>query len=206
MSAGRRCNHPRLWYSRLDFAPPPPPASRTRIALVLLAFAFFLGGMLLEFSVGSHFIFFYAAGYKKVAWWTFLGLLPLTAGCMLSERMRNQIRLRYPTWWVRRLFMYPLMAAFVSATAVTAPLGWIAAHAWAMGTDTEPIPGRLVSVGKFRASLKGCDQRAELAVGKYMGAICLEGVAAIPMMANPSVTVHTRQSPLGLFVLQVMAQ
>lgn len=190
----------------MEFALSAPPASGTRIAIVLLAFAFFLGGMLLEFSVGSHFIFFYAAGYKEVAWWIFLGLLPLIAGCMLSERVRSHIRLRYPTWWVRRLVMYPLMAAVVSATAVTAPLGWIAAHAWAMGADTEPLPGRLASVGNYRASSKGCAQRAELAVGKYTGSICLEGVAAIPMKANPSVAVHARQSPLGLFVVHVTAQ
>ncbi len=144
--------------------------------------------MLLELSVGSHFIFFRAAGYKKVAWWIFLGLLPLIAGRMLSERTRSHMRLRYPTWWVRRLLLYPLTAAVVSAATVTAPLGWIAAHAWAMGTDTEPLPGRLVSVGK------------------YMGSICLEGVAAIPMKANPSVAVHARQSPLGLLVLDVTAQ
>lgn len=125
---------------------------------------------------------------------------------MLSERVRNQIRLRYPTWWVRRLFMYPLMAAVASATAVTDPLGWIAAHAWAVGADTEPLPGRLASVGDYRASSKGCAQRGELAVGKYMGSICLEGVAAIPMKVNPSVAVHARQSPLGLLVLHVTAQ
>jgi hypothetical protein len=75
-----------------------------------------------------------------------------------------------------------------------------------VGADTEPLPGRLVSVGNYRASLKGCDQRAELAVGKYMGTICLEGVAAIPMKANPSVAVQARQSPLGLLVLHVTAQ
>ena len=183
-----------------------PHASRTRIAVVLGAFSFFLGGVLLETTLGSRFIFFYGESYTAVGWWVFLLLLPVVGAALSNNRMRIHLRLRYPTWWVRWLLMYPVTVALATATLVIAPLGWIAALTWAAGVDTQPTIGRLVSVEQYRASVKGCDQRGKVALQEYVASICLEGISALPAKGNLPVLVVGRQSSLGLLILGITPQ
>lgn len=122
------------------------------------------------------------------------------------KRMKEELKRSYPTWGVRWIFMYPLVVVVASGLVVIAPLGWIAGHAWASGVDTKPIPGRLVSVEDYRGYGKGCDQKGKLAVREFIGSICLEKIATLPMKPNPSVIVSARQSALGLLVLGIEAQ
>ena len=179
---------------------PSPQASRTKVAIVLLAFALVLGGALLKITVGSRFVFFYSERYTSIGWWAFALLFPVIAVAMFNEQVKVHMRLRYPTWWVRWLMMYPLSVALAAAAVVIAPLGWIAALTLATGSSAEPTVGRLISVGDYRPSSKGCDQRGELAMHGKTASICLEGLAVLPMRGNVPVVVSGKQSNFGLLI------
>lgn len=185
---------------------PSPQASRTKVAIILLAFALVLGGALLKITVGSRFVFFYAERYTSIGWWAFAMLFLVIAVAMFNERVKAHLRLRYPTWWVRWLLIYPLSVAIMAAAAVMAPLGWIAALTLATGSSAEPTVGQLISVGDYRLSSKGCDQRGELAVREQTTSICLEGLTVLPVKGNVSVVVSGKQSNFGLLIESLKQQ
>lgn len=185
-----------------------PGVSNTRIAVALAAFAFLIGGALLYATLGSRFIFYYAKPYANLGWWVFIALLPAFGAAFLRKRARTELRLRYPTWWVRWMLMFPLSVAVASGAVVIAPLGWLAALTFATGAPIGPIPGRLSSVSKFSTSGKGwgCDQRGELIVASRGASICLEGLTNLPAKGDVPVLITARHSSLGLLISSISPQ
>lgn len=182
----------------------PKEASPAITALVLVAFGFVIGGIVLEVTTGSRFVFYFERQYTAVGWCAFALLLPVF-GIPTHRYMKHAGRHRYPTWAVRWLFMYPLTTAFGSAAVVIAPLGWIATYVSAAGATVEPNRGQLVSVDDYRSSRRGCDQRAKLAVRDHLASVCLEGIAALPMKRGP-VIVQGKAARLGFLVERIAAE
>jgi hypothetical protein len=182
----------------------PQKSSTVTTVLQVAAFAFFLGGIVLELTIGSRFIFYFAGQYSDIGLWAFLLLLP-AFGIQVFRHLQQAGRRTYPTWAVRWLIMFPLATTVGAAVLVIAPLGWIATFVWATGTTVEPSRGQLVSVDDFRSSGRGCNQRGRLEVQQHQAAVCLEGIAALPMKSG-SVIIRGKSSRLGLLVERVVAE
>ncbi|MCX2865484.1 hypothetical protein OOZ63_27035 [Paucibacter sp. PLA-PC-4] len=182
---------------------PKPPVSKAAAALLLFALAFVLAGFVLELGIGSNFVFLFSAEYQAAGKWAFALLLPIIGVGFRNRHMARQLRQNYPTWWVRRLLVYPLSVALVAGMVVLAPLGWIAAFAWATGSPTGPTTGRLVSVDEYRTSSKGCGQRGQLSVRGHTAQVCLEGLAVLPMKAGTPIMVEGELSSMGLLVTEL---
>ena len=181
---------------------PPLP----RAVSVPLAVAGMLGiaGGMLGMALGDAFIWSSGAGYGTVAPLIFLAALPLVALALYcAERAGHGLRSRYPTWFVRWLFVYPCMVLIFSGMLVASPMGWSAALGWGLGTFSR-TEVRLVSLGRLSPGAKGCDQSAEVEFKGASSRICLEGRVrgALPVPGE-MVAVSGRISRLGLYVEQV---
>ena len=98
-----------------------PMTSPLTRAAVLTAFVFVSLGAFLDLVQGGRFVFFYGAQYTQAALVAFLFLLPACAGLLLTQpRFTSHMQWRYPTRWVRWLFINPLITA---GAIVVAPRG-----------------------------------------------------------------------------------
>lgn len=171
---------------------------------VFTACMFLCGGLILELSLGSHFVFYYANRYYAVAPGIFLLVLFFGVVRLKSNvSARAFFRRRYPTTWFRFIFLYPLSIALGAAVTISAPLGWAAAYTWAAGTQMDASIGRILSAGEFRPSSRGCDQRGKLQLQNQVTAICLEGIAPIPLNGGSLATIAAKQSHFGVLVVSV---
>lgn len=178
-----------------------PQPNRWLRIIVLAAMVFVLLGSFMQLVVGSRFLFFFAPQYNHAGWWTFLCLLPVFAILTLTnERFTGHIRARYPTRWVRRLFMYPLAIALFAGMVVVAPLGWLAAASWAFGNESNLVPARVVSVEEYRPR-RGCNQRATLSILSTEATVCLaDHYSGLPLKAYQEVAVNGRVISFGFFI------
>jgi hypothetical protein len=169
-------------------------------ALVLIVVV----GFVLELTIGTRFIFAYAAEYRRMQPWLY-GLLVPAFGVLWWKLIRSQriLLADYPTWWVRWLIMYPLIVAITSAVIVISPLGWAAL----LGLSVESQPGRreasVVAIDN-RPGARGCDLRATLRFAGSDVRMCLEDRIDGPMPgAGQAVVVHGRTSAFGTVVDRV---
>ena len=178
--------------------------SNVKTVAAFTACMFLCGGLILELSLGRHFVFYYADRYYAVAPGIFL--LLLFFGVVRLKRnvsARAFFRRRYPTTWFRFILLYPLSLALGAAVTLSAPLGWVAAYTWAAGTQMDAGIGQILSVGEFRPASRGCDQRGELQLQNQVAAVCLEGVAPIPLNSGSQATIAGKQSHFGVLVVSV---
>ncbi len=182
----------------------PHPKSPTAIAFFLAAFAALFGGLGLAVVIGDHFIFDDPEQYRRIGSWGFVALVPIVWAALTTQRMKQELRNRYPTWWVRQLIALPASVAIGAGLLVLAPLGWIAAFTVEYGKPTGPLDARISHVDVYRPSGKGCDQRGELLLRGQISRICFDGLAELPMNPNQPVVVTGRQSSFGI-VLEAIA-
>ncbi|WP_428001186.1 hypothetical protein [Acidovorax sp.] len=181
----------------------PPLPRAVSVSLAVAGMLGIAGGML-GMALGDAFIWSSGAGYGTVAPWIFLAVLPLVVLALYcAERAGHGLRNRYPTWFVRWLFVYPCMVLIFAGMLVASPMGWSAALGWGLGTFSR-TEVRLVSLGRLSPGAKGCDQSAEVEFKGTSSRICLEGRVrgALPGPGE-MVAVSGRISRLGLYVEQV---
>ncbi|MBB6562253.1 hypothetical protein HNP48_004962 [Acidovorax soli] len=173
---------------------------------VPLAIAGVLGAAsgILAMVLGEAFIWFSAAGYGTVAPWLFLAALPLVAVMLYrAEQAGHSLRNRYPTWFVRWLFVYPVTVLLFAGMLVASPMGWSAALGWGLGTSSR-TEVRLVSLGTLSPGTKGCDQSAYVEFKGTTSRICLEGrLQGKPPNPGETVAVSGRISRWGLYVQRI---
>lgn len=181
-----------------------PKAWRIPFLVVLLLV---LGSPILEMTLGQRFLWSGGAAYGAALPVLLLVLLAVFAVVLYRhERATHQLRASYPTWFVRWLFMYPLMVVFCTAMVALAPWGWAAALGWATGTPSS-VDVRVHSIGALSPGSGGCDQSARLEFKGAHARICLEGrlVGRMPYPGD-MVAVSGRVSRLGLYVEQIHGQ
>jgi hypothetical protein len=170
------------------------------VALVLLG-----AGALLEMTVGTGFIFSRSNAYRAAMPWLF-GFLSLVfaAGLLMLERANRSLLMRYPTWFVRWLIVFPLVVALTAVMAAIAPLGWAALLGQTFGSPSERLEVHVISVDSPSRNSSGCDHHATLEFEGNSARICMEGRLSGPApQAGEKVAVAGRISRLGLFVDQI---
>ncbi len=189
----------------VDDAPPKgwvlPKVWRIPFLVVLLLV---LGSPILEMTLGQGFLWSGGAAYGAALPVLLLVLLAVFAVVLYRhERSAHLLRASYPTWFVRWLFMYPLMVVFCTAMVAFAPWGWAAALGWATGTPSR-VDVRVSSIGALSPGSGGCDQSARLEFQGAHASICLEGRLAGKMpYPGEMMAVSGRVSRLGLYVERV---
>lgn len=181
-----------------------PKAWRIPFLVVLLLV---LGSPILEMTLGQGFLWSGGAAYGAALPVLLLVLLAVFAVVLYRyERVTHQLRTSYPTWFVRWLFMYPLLVVFCTAMVAFVPWGWAAALGWATGTPSR-VDVRISSIGALSPGSGGCDQSARLEFKGAHARICLEGrlVGRMPYPGD-MVVVSGRVSRLGLYVERIHGQ
>jgi hypothetical protein len=176
-------------------------------AAVLATFFFVSLGALLDLVQGHRFVFVYGEQYTQAALVAFLFLLPACAGLLLTQRgFTVYMQGRYPTPWVRWLFINPLIIVIAAGAIVTAPRGWLAASTWAFGAPQAPLVAKIISVEQFRAR-KGCDQHATLSLLSVQATICLaDHYVGAPLRTDQEVFVAGKASFTGFFIGNLVAK
>ncbi|WP_291506071.1 hypothetical protein [Acidovorax sp.] len=178
-----------------------PMTSPLTRAAVLTAFIFVSLGAFLDLVQGGRFVLFYSAQYTQAALVAFLFLLPACAGLLLTQpRFTTHMQWRYPTLWVRWLFIYPLITVIAAGAIVVAPRGWLATGTWAFGIPQAPLVAKVISVEQFRTR-KGCDQHATLSLLSVQATICLaDHYVGTPLSTDQEVFVSGKTSFAGFFI------
>ena len=180
-----------------------------RIPTIILLL-FIVTGAVLELTVGSGFIFAGADTYRSAAPWFFAALLPVFAVLLYwQERFSGNLRSSFPTSWLRRLIIFPLMVAVCSGIVLIAPLGWASLLGLAVGARADDLEGIVLSAGDVSKSSRAsrCKQRAKIAVRGASAAICVEGrtAAPLPIKEGPAL-LSGHVSRFGVHVESIRAQ
>jgi hypothetical protein len=150
--------------------------------------------------MGDHFIFDDPKLYRRIGYCGFVALLPIVWAALTTQRMRQVLLNRYPTWWVRQLLVLPTFVAIGAGFLVLAPLGWIAAFTVEYGTPTGPLDARIAHVEDHRPAAKSCVQRGEVLLRGQISRVCFDGLAQLPIKPNQPVVVTGRQSSFGVWL------
>lgn len=181
----------------------PRPKKTLTVTAILALGVVLTAGAVLQASLGSRFIFFFAEQYERGAWFLFILLLPTVAIGMISERALSEARRRFPTWWIRWLIVLPVGVAMFAGGLVVGPIGWLSAFTWAFGTEVSAVPAQVVSVESHLPGSKYCDQHGAVALRHYVSTVCLEGIGQLPMQTGTAVLLNGRQSRLGFQIGEI---
>jgi len=204
LNCGRALSKPPRSVTAFTWVLMPLPKSSTSPltrAAVLTVFIFVSLGAFLDLVQGGRFVFFYSAQYTQAALVAFLVLLPACAGLLLTQpRFIAHMQWRYPTPWVRWLFLNPLITVIAAGAIVVAPRGWLVAGTWAFGIPQAPLVAKVISVEQFSAR-KGCDQRATLNLLSVQVTICLaDHYVGAPLRTDQEVLVSGKASLTGFLI------
>lgn len=182
-------------------------AKRYRLP-ALIALATVVAGSCLELTLGKQFVFSAANQYRATVPWLLIFLAPAFAWMWLAlERANHTMASRYPTWWVRWLVVYPLVVAISSAMVAISPLGWFAVYGRLGGTPADGVEAKVLAVGAYRPSSRGCHQDADIVIDGNSATICLASVLSGRTPAvGETVTVGGRISSAGMFIDEVRAK
>lgn len=194
---------------RLEFGIPDPAEKAKALpralgmAMVVVG-ALGMAGFFLELGPGQAFVWAGGVGYRAAVPWLFLGALPLVGVALFcAEQAGRHLRARYPTWFVRWLFVYPVMVLLATGMLVVSPMGWSAAVGWALGTPSR-MEVRVVAVGQLSPQSRVCKQEAQLEFRGAASRICLDGrLARQAPRQGETVLVSGRVSWMGLYVQRV---
>ena len=174
---------------------------------IVISLLIIISGLLLEFSLGSGFIFSYASEYRLLMMPVFIALIPVIWVLLSrSKAATNSIVEQLPTKWVRTI-VFPLMVILGAFVLVFFPLGWIAVYGWAMGSTAQILPAQITSVRHSYSRRKGCNQNAVITVGGLSGRICITGrLAGRTPIPGQTVTVVASQSSIGYYISEVRSK
>ena len=173
---------------------------------IVTALLFAFGGIILEETIGTRFIFSAANQYRLAMPWIVGVLTPLFAWLIFrAERVNHDLSDRFPTWWIRWLLMFPFMAVLSSVLVAWAPPGWSALFGRALGSSAEQLEARVVDVS--RPYTHGCSQNAEIKLNGNTKLICLADVLVgrVPN-SEDTVTVLASRSIFGTYIEEIRAK
>lgn len=184
--------------------PAGPVLTRGRAIAVIVLLAGLLAGVLLELSIGEVFLFSRSKDYFAAAPWVFLGLLLPLGWALAGRTARRELELRYPTWAVRWLLVYPLSVAVSAGAIIVAPLGWAALAGWALGAPAV-AEARVVSVDAGSGSALRCRTKGRLRIAGQEGNVCLSRLVADGRLPKPGedLQVSGLSSAFGMLLRQV---
>lgn len=162
-------------------------------------------GLLIFIAFSDNFIFFFSAQYWSFARWVYLILLPVIAIAIgYKGRFHKHFSYRYPTRWVRSIFLFPLLVMFAAAIPVVAPIGWVTAATWVSGVERSDIDAIVVAVESPRSQVKGCPQRATLRIFSITHSVCVKDYfQANPPYTGQAVLVGGKESHFGFLIQHV---
>lgn len=179
------------------------------LTLVILLITFLLGGILLESTIGERFIFAWADKYRELVNHIYFVLLPISAIIsFFSFRKDPYIRKKYPTKVVRWIFIFPFFTCLLPCIPLVAPLGWAAFSGWMIGSESQNMQARIVSVAPKNYSRKRhCTQRAELEFRSNSAELCIDGlfIGGTPK-PNEKVLIAGQVSWFGIYIQQIRTQ
>jgi hypothetical protein len=177
-----------------------------RIALVVFMLLVTVG-FVLEMTVGGSFMFAGSNAYRHAIPWL-AGVLFPAYGVVwyLADRRQGALSHRYPTAWVRWIFVFPLVVAGSSVITIVAPLGWAALGGHLTGAPPERLAAKVLSIEPAVPRRRSCDQKARLEIDETAADICLEGrLAGRSPRQGETVNVVGRQSVFGVLIEEVRA-
>ena len=177
-----------------------------RIALVVFMLLVTVG-FVLEITVGGSFMFAGSNAYRHAMPWLSGVLLPAYGVVWyLADRRQGALSHRYPTAWVRWMFVFPLMVAGSSAMTIVAPLGWAALGGYLTGAPPEHLTASVLSIEPAVSRSRSCDQKARLEIDEIAVDICLEGrLTGRSPGRGETVDVIGRRSVFGVLIEEVRA-
>jgi hypothetical protein len=175
---------------------------------VVLFVAYVVPATVLLMTVGQDLVFFYPDTFSSIFRVALVVLVPVFWWATVLDYRRNATILQRLYQWrspvFRLLLVYPAMAFTQAALVAIAPLGWIAAGTWLLGTERADVAGRIVVAERFRPGSQGCDQEGAIELLGTIDGICLEVQGlALPAQAGQAVVATGRESPLGFVVLRL---
>lgn len=162
--------------------------------------------MLLEFTLGQAFIWTYANTYRVAIPWLYAVLLPVCA--IFWFRIEKQHR-RYLNFGTRtildRIILFSLTFIYSSAFVICIPLGLAALAGWVLGTPSDQIPAKVLSVSPLsNSSHSFCRQTAKINVNGKDATICIiNRVVGFNPVAGDSITVQGKVSIFGVLVEKI---
>ncbi|WP_395004970.1 hypothetical protein [Undibacterium sp.] len=170
---------------------------------LLLVFCIFMAGFFLNIALEKHFFFASTMPIASTSFWVFLVLIPCFTVLLFKANFDKQHSDFYPTWWVRRLLMFPLFLLFCAALVATAPLGWLITYTWLDGRPNTQVSARIITIEKYRPKVKSCDQQGEIVVGARQIRICFEGLINLPVTGGGDSKLIGKQSPFGFMIERI---
>lgn len=164
-----------------------------------------LFGVLVFLAFSANFIFFFSTQYWNVARWAYLILLPVVALAFgYKDRFHQRLSYKFPTRWVRSIFLLPLVVLSATAMLVVAPIGWVTAATWVSGEERSDIDAIVVAIEAPRSQVKGCRQHATLSIFSITHSVCVKDYfQAQPPHTGQTVLVSGKESHLGFLVQHI---
>lgn len=176
--------------------------------LVIVAVVAVFGGLILETTIGRQFVFSASNQYRAAIPWLLALLTPMFAWMFFFlERANHTWANRYPTRWVRWLIVFPGTVTVSSVITISSPLGWLALYGWLFGTPSVDIEAKMLSIGTYHSSSRGCHQHAEIIITGNSANICLDKVISgrVPA-AGETVSMAGHISKAGVFIDEIRAR
>jgi hypothetical protein len=178
---------------------------RRRRALFMLTLGLFLAipiGAFMEVTLGEKFVFVYAHDYRSALPWVGSVLAAFIAwGLAVSPGGRTVLESMSERRWLRWVLAWPFAVILFTSMIVVAPLGWLALAGRLLGQEAHGEHARVLSIEPYVSRTRGCDQRAQLQIGRTDAELC---VARVQMLHAPQpgewVRVDGLRSPLGFYV------
>jgi hypothetical protein len=179
------------------------PAQKRRARWAMFAIFPLVIGLLLFMQFRERFVFRYAAPYMTFSLWSLILFSPFIHYWMKRRHAEAELARKYPTNWVRKGIVMPLMAAMTVGVVLAAPLGWLyAAVAWS-GAATEHLNATAIEVGNYTRG-KGCDQYATLRLAAVDNKTCLDGLyPPSAMRPGQRLDVGARMTSFGFLIVSI---
>lgn len=175
-----------------------------RFAAPLVALLVFIfGGAWFEMLRGGDFLATGNAALRAVTPWVVLAAVPAWYWVLCrAEVWAPRVYEDMPTWFVRRMVVFPFAALLGAAAIGAAPWGWAAYLGGLSGTASR-MEVRVVSVDPPRRSSR-CQQHASVELRGAMARVCVDAatIGAVPR-AGDTLVVSGRMSRWGVHVESV---
>jgi len=176
-------------------------------AIALLGFL--LGGIVLELTVGEQFIFTWADTYRNIKTQVFFALLPIAAIFHFHFLKKDPyIKKRYPTKAFRWIILFPSVTCALAIIPLVAPLGWTALFGWAVGTSSDYLEAKIISVSPYHYSKRyHCGQTVKLEFRGNNANICADKlINGNTPQQNEKVLIAGQVSWFGIYIQQIRTQ
>ncbi|MBC3831027.1 hypothetical protein H8K33_05875 [Undibacterium amnicola] len=173
------------------------------VCALILVFCIFMAGFFLNIALEEHFFFASTIPIASTSFWVFLALVPCFTVLLLKANFDKQHSDYYPTWWVRRLIMFPLFVLFPAVLVATAPLGWLITYTWLGEHPNTQVSARIITTEKYGQKTRSCDQQGEVVVGARQIRICFEGLIDLPVKHKGDIKLLGKQSSFGFMIERI---